>query len=193
MKWRDLLLALALILVAAPFLTAQTVPVAVGGFSGLAPDGTLGAPSYSFAGDPDTGFYRRASGAVGYAFNGAAGPEFNGTAFGATGSGALSSVGFTSAGFLNGAGTASFTLTNAAGTGPSALAITGSARPIAVPPGAMGLATVSTSGIANAGQGARIMVVCGTVAGTVRIIAGAGTGLDYVSLTPNFGAGVIGC
>jgi len=51
----------------------------------LAPDGTVGAPSYSFANDSDTGWYRTTSGAWIFTSNGANHWQLSDTAMGASG------------------------------------------------------------------------------------------------------------
>jgi len=51
----------------------------------LAPDGTVGAPSYSFTNDPDTGFYRTSSGAWIFSSNGANHWQLSDTAMGVSG------------------------------------------------------------------------------------------------------------
>lgn len=202
MKWRDLALTALLLLLVAPYLTAQTMPVVgsstVSGGVGLFADGACGStPSLAFVSDSDTGFFRKGSGQVGFCTNGAVGPQFNGNQFGTTNGGLLTAVSIgptTSGGVTLGSNAiASGVVTNGNdGSSPSAFSLAGS-RVLAVSAGGLGLATVATSSVGITGQGARLVVVCGPTSGTSSLLYYSGTSNTPVTLANAVGGGLIGC
>lgn len=88
----------------------------------LAPDGTVGAPSYSFASDPDTGFYSTSSGVIGYSANGTNSISFGASSLSVSGGtvviGASAIQGTLK--LFDGAGASKgLLIRNSAGTGPA--------------------------------------------------------------------------
>jgi len=72
-------------------------PGAGASFPSLAPDGTVGAPSYSFSGDPDTGIWKAGLGQIDFAINGTNAVKITGDSIRApNGSPTLTAFGFLS-------------------------------------------------------------------------------------------------
>lgn len=69
----------------------------------------------------------------------------------------------------------------------------GSATPLTLATGEMGLAKITASGSAPGAAGGKLALVCGTNAGTAKVIAYAGTSTTPVTVIDNIGAGVTGC
>jgi hypothetical protein len=59
--------------------------------------------------------------------------------------------------------------------------------------GALGLSKITASGTAAGAAGAKLELVCGTNAGTAKVIIAAGTSATAVTIVDNVGAGVTGC
>lgn len=203
MKWRDLLLTLALLLVVAPYLTAQTMPAggmgSVSGGVGRFADGTAAAPGMAFAADTDTGWYRPGANILAAAANGTTLLWLPSTAnlatLGTTGQFAWSNAGDAAQSADTGLarlGAASVSVTNST-TGKASLHTEGTALTLAIPAGGLGLATVSTTSVGNTGQGARLVVVCGPVAGTSSLLYYSGTTNVPAVLANGVGGGLIGC
>ena len=73
------------------------------------------------------------------------------------------------------------------------LSTTGTQISLALPAGSIGMATSSTATTGNTGQGGRLVVVCGPVAGTASLLFYAGTSNTPVVLANGVGGGLIGC
>lgn len=69
----------------------------------------------------------------------------------------------------------------------------GSATPLTLATGEVGLAKITASGSAPGAAGLKLAVVCGTNAGTAKIIAYAGTSTTAATVLDNIGSGVTGC
>lgn len=89
-------------------------------------------------------------------------------------------------------GAASVTVANGT-TGPGSIQTAGTNNPLAIPLGAIGIATSATSTVGNTGQGGRLVVVCGPTAGTASLLFYAGTSNTPVTLANAVGGGLIGC
>lgn len=59
--------------------------------------------------------------------------------------------------------------------------------------GAIGLAKITASGSSPGAAGAKLELVCGTNAGSAKLIAAAGTSATAVTIVDNIGSGVTGC
>lgn len=59
--------------------------------------------------------------------------------------------------------------------------------------GALGMAKITASGTAPGAAGLKLEVVCGTNAGSAKIVAYAGTSTTAVTVLDNIGSGVTGC
>jgi len=113
-----------------------------------------------------------------------------------TGSTADTATASTSSTFWVGGGsTAVMSATNIAGT--PAVAIPGSlalgAGTLTVSAGSVGLSKITASAAAAGAGGGKIELVCGTNAGTAKLIAYAGTSTTAVTILDNIGSGVTGC
>jgi hypothetical protein len=64
---------------------------------------------------------------------------------------------------------------------------------LTVPAGGLGLAKITADGVAPGAAGGKIELVCGTNAGTAKLIAYAGTSTTPVTILDNIGGGVTGC
>lgn len=159
MRWRDLGITVALLLFFAPWLTAQTIPVAL-------PSNTAGSFYAS------TAFTTGSAGKVCWS--------------------STTSPSGTPDACLVRNGAASLTTTNGS-TGPAALSLAGTTRVLALPAGALGVATVSTASVGNTGQGGRLVLVCGPAAGTGSWLLYTGTSNTPTVLANGVGAGLIGC
>jgi len=69
----------------------------------------------------------------------------------------------------------------------------GSNTPLTLSTGEIGITKITASGTAPGAAGAKLSIVCGTNAGTAKIIAYAGTSTTAVTVLDNIGAGVTGC
>ncbi len=69
----------------------------------------------------------------------------------------------------------------------------GPSVPMTLSDGEIGIATITPSGTAPGSVGAKLALVCGTNAGTAKLIVYAGTSATPTSLLDNIGAGVLGC
>jgi hypothetical protein len=69
----------------------------------------------------------------------------------------------------------------------------GSATPLTLTAGALGVQKIAASASAPGAAGAKFEVVCGTNAGTAKLIVAAGTSATAVTIADNIGAGVTGC
>lgn len=75
----------------------------------------------------------------------------------------------------------------------SSYAMLGSTTPLTLTAGALGMSKITASGTAPGAAGAKFEVVCGTNAGTAKLIMAAGTSATAVTVIDNVGAGVTGC
>lgn len=64
---------------------------------------------------------------------------------------------------------------------------------LTVPAGALGMAKITASASAPGATGGKIELVCGTNAGTAKLVVYAGTSGTAVTITDNIGTGVTGC
>lgn len=69
----------------------------------------------------------------------------------------------------------------------------GSATPLTLSAGETGIAKITASGTAPGAAGGKLALVCGTNAGTAKLIAYAGTSTTPVTVIDNIGSGVTGC
>lgn len=69
----------------------------------------------------------------------------------------------------------------------------GSVTALTLTAGAIGMTKIAASGSAPGAAGLKLEVVCGTNAGTAKIIAIAGTSTTAVTIVDNVGAAVTGC
>lgn len=70
---------------------------------------------------------------------------------------------------------------------------TGSVTPLTLTTGEIGMTKIAASASAPGAAGLKLAVVCGTNAGSAKIITYAGTSTTAVTLLDNIGAGVTGC
>lgn len=69
----------------------------------------------------------------------------------------------------------------------------GSQTPMTLAAGELGLIKIAASGSAPGATGLKLEGVCGTGAGSMKIIAYAGTSTTPVTIIDNVGSGVTGC
>ncbi|MES2126656.1 MAG: hypothetical protein V4463_05235 [Pseudomonadota bacterium] len=77
-------------------------------------------------------------------------------------------------------------------TGTAPLFNTGAAN-LTVPFGGLGIAKITADGAAPGAGGGKLQFVCGTNAGTAKLVISAGTSATAVTVVDNIGAGVTGC
>jgi hypothetical protein len=70
---------------------------------------------------------------------------------------------------------------------------TGSVTALSMKSGEFGFTTIAASGPAPGAAGGKFDLVCGTTAGSAKLIAYAGTSTTPVTIIDNIGAGVTGC
>lgn len=70
---------------------------------------------------------------------------------------------------------------------------TGSSTPFTLATGELGIVKGTASGTAPGAQGLKMAVVCGTNAGSLKIIAYGGTSTSPTTVTDNIGSGATGC
>jgi hypothetical protein len=91
---------------------------------------------------------------------------------------------------VQGSKAGSMNLTNLTGSGNI---MVGSATPLTLSAGEVGMAKITASGAAPGAAGLKFEAVCGTGAGTLKIIAYAGTSATPVTIVDNVGASATGC
>lgn len=69
----------------------------------------------------------------------------------------------------------------------------GSATPLTLSQGELGVVKITASGTAPGAAGGKLALVCGTNAGTAKLISYAGTSTTPVTIVDNIGGGVSGC
>lgn len=84
-------------------------------------------------------------------------------------------------------------LSGAASNVATATVMVGSITPLTMAAGEVGLAKIAASGSAPGAAGLKYEAVCGTNAGSAKLIAYAGTSTTPVTITDNIGSGVTGC
>lgn len=180
-------------------------------------NGLVGTPTFSFASDPDTGMYRGGTNRLNFGTNGIAALSINSVGtielggVGTTGISANVIQGTSNVNYLEIAGsvtTAPVTwnirgtdsnvnfVINPKGTGSFAVTtslMVGSATPLTLTTGAVGMAKMTASASAPGAAGGKLELVCGTAGGSAKLVVYAGTSGTAVTIADNIGTGVTGC
>lgn len=69
----------------------------------------------------------------------------------------------------------------------------GSATPLTLTAGAIGMSKITASGSAPGAAGGKLELVCGTLSGTAKLVMSGGTSATATTIVDNVGAGVTGC